>query len=210
MCGAIQLWGSYSSYSSEVLPDVYNLWGKNSNRRSGGEVFSMSWKPHFLKLCSILYLGLCLSEMTNDCIAILGMCCSLYVLPCLELLVSKAFLFYFLQKFNTLTCYVRYLFFRFVQLFSFPFILLPQLFQVQCVSGKGDMPLSSAGSATLTEDIYEKTEHLFASSNVSLKKDGDKVKMEINQQPGHLPLVLCIAVRGLASLAHSDWTKDSR
>ncbi|XP_030248788.1 gasdermin Eb [Sparus aurata] len=102
-----------------------------------------------------------IDEMTNDCIAILGMCCSLYVLPCLELLV-------------------------------------------QCVSGKGDMPLSSAGSATLTEDIYEKTEHLFASSNVSLKKDGDKVKMEINQQPGHLPLVLCIAVRGLASLAHSD------
>lgn len=102
-----------------------------------------------------------IDEMTNDCIAILGMCCSLSVLPCLELLV-------------------------------------------QCVSGKGDMPLSSAGSATLTEDIYEKTEHLFASSNVSLKKDGDKVKMEINQQPGHLPLVLCIAVRGLASLAHSD------
>ncbi|XP_073342240.1 gasdermin Eb [Pagrus major] len=103
-----------------------------------------------------------MDEMTNDCLAVLGLCCSLSVLPDLELLV-------------------------------------------QCVSGKGEMPLSSAGlAALLTEDVYEKTEHLFASSNVSLKKDGDKVKMEINQRPGHLPLVLCIAVRGLASLAHFE------
>lgn len=61
------------------------------------------------------------------------------------------------------------------------------------------MPLSSAG---LTEDIYEKAEYLFASSNVSLKRDGDAIKTEINHQLGNLPLILCIAVRGLASLAH--------
>lgn len=83
-------------------------------------------------------------------------------------------------------------------------MLLPHLFQVQCVSGKGEMPLSSAGLAALPEDMYEKTEHLFASSNVSLKRDGDMVKTEINHRPGNLPLVLCIAVRGLASLAHCD------
>lgn len=99
-----------------------------------------------------------LDEMTNDCLAALGKCCSPAVLQTLELLV-------------------------------------------QSLCGDGELNLSSAG---LTEDIYEKTEHLFASSNVSLKKEGDVVKMEINQQPGHLPLVLCIAVRGLASLAHSD------
>ncbi|XP_023155220.1 gasdermin Eb isoform X2 [Amphiprion ocellaris] len=98
-----------------------------------------------------------LDEMTNDCLAALGTCCSPAVLQTLELLV-------------------------------------------QTVCGDGEVPLSSAG---LTEDIYEKTEHLFALSNVSLKRDGDVVKTEINQQPGHLPLVLCIAVRGLASLAHS-------
>lgn len=77
------------------------------------------------------------------------------------------------------------------------------LFQVQCVSGSGELPVSSVGLAALTEDAYVKAEHLFASSNVSLKRNGDILKTEINhQQPGHLPLVVCIAVRGLASLAH--------
>lgn len=86
------------------------------------------------------------------------------------------------------------------------FYVVSHVFQVQCVSGKGEMPLSSAGLTTLPEDVYEKTEHLFASSNMSLKRDGDAVKTEINHQPGNLPLVLCIAVRGLASLA--DRTED--
>lgn len=36
-----------------------------------------------------LYLGLCLSEMTNDCLAVLGTCCSHTVLQAMELLVSK-------------------------------------------------------------------------------------------------------------------------
>ncbi|XP_041798850.1 gasdermin Eb [Chelmon rostratus] len=100
-----------------------------------------------------------IDEMTNECLAILGMCCSLAMLQPLEILV-------------------------------------------QCMSGKGEMPLSSAGLAAMTEDMYKKTEHLFASSNVSLKRNGDTVKTEINHRPGTLPLVLCIAVRGLASLAH--------
>ncbi|XP_035528193.1 gasdermin Eb [Morone saxatilis] len=102
-----------------------------------------------------------MDEMTNDCLAVLGMCCSFTVLQALELLV-------------------------------------------QCVSRKEELPLSSAGLAALTEDVYEKAEHLFASSNVSLKRNGDTVKTEINQQPGNLPLVLCIAVRGLATLSHCD------
>ncbi|XP_063735473.1 gasdermin Eb isoform X2 [Eleginops maclovinus] len=100
------------------------------------------------------------AELTNDCLAFLGMCCSLSLLQALELLV-------------------------------------------QCVLGKGELPLNSAGLAALTEDNYEKTEHLFASSNVSLKRDGDTVKTEIHR-PGHLPLVLCIVIRGLASLAYCD------
>ncbi|TDH11943.1 hypothetical protein EPR50_G00065660 [Perca flavescens] len=102
-----------------------------------------------------------MDEMTNDCLAVLGMCCSLTVLQALELLV-------------------------------------------QCVFGKGELQLSSAGLAALTEDVFEKTEHLFASSNVSLKRDGDTVKTEISHLAGNRPLVLCIAVRGLASLAHCD------
>lgn len=81
---------------------------------------------------------------------------------------------------------------------------LSHLFQVQCVSGKGALPLSSMDVTALSGDAFEKTEHLFASCNVSLKRDADTVKAEINHQHGNLPLVLCIAVRGLASLAHSD------
>eukprot|EP00064_Thunnus_orientalis_P001758 superscaffoldBa00000121_g1761 len=73
---------------------------------------------------------------------------------------------------------------------------------VQCLAGSGELPVSSAGLAALTEDVYVKAEHLFASSNVYLKRDRDTVKTKINHQPGHLPLVVCIAVRGLASLAH--------
>lgn len=71
---------------------------------------------------------------------------------------------------------------------------------VQCLSGRGEM--SSTDLAALTVDNYEKAERLFASTNVSLKRDGNTVKTEINHQAGNLPLVLCIAVRGLASLAH--------
>ncbi|XP_034083870.1 gasdermin Eb isoform X2 [Gymnodraco acuticeps] len=102
-----------------------------------------------------------IDELTNDCLAFLGMCCSLSLLQSLELLI-------------------------------------------QCASGKGELPLNSAGLAALTEDNFEKTEHLFAASNVSLKRDGDTVKTEIKPQPGQLPLVLCIAVRGLFSLARCD------
>lgn len=83
-------------------------------------------------------------------------------------------------------------------------MILSHLFQVQCVSGKGELALSSVGLTALTGDVYEKTEHLFASCNVSLKRTTDAVKAEINHQHGYLPLVLCIAVRGLVSLALLD------
>lgn len=71
------------------------------------------------------------------------------------------------------------------------------LFQVQHLTGEGEMPPSSAA-----QDIYETVERLFAATNVSLKREGGALTVEINPQPGHLPLVLCIAIRGLASLAH--------
>nr|XP_019948910.1 PREDICTED: non-syndromic hearing impairment protein 5 isoform X1 [Paralichthys olivaceus] len=98
-----------------------------------------------------------LDEMTNDCRAILGLCCSHSVLQTMELLV-------------------------------------------QCASGNGELLLGSADLSVLTEEVYENAAHLFASSNVCLKRDGDTVRTEISQESGNLPLVLCIAVRGLASL----------
>ncbi|KAI3360960.1 hypothetical protein L3Q82_013170, partial [Scortum barcoo] len=117
-----------------------------------------------------------MDEMTDDCLAVLGTCCSITVLQALELLL--------------------------------PFTFLSHRLQVQCISGQGELPLAGAGLAALTEDVYEKTEYLFASSNVSLRRDGDTVKTEIKRQPGHRPLVLCIAVRGLASLAQHDCAED--
>lgn len=71
-------------------------------------------------------------------------------------------------------------------------------FQVRWVSGEAETPPSGG-----TEDFYERAEQLFACSNVSLKRGagGSVLKAEIKQQPGHLPLILCIAIRGLASLA---------
>lgn len=70
---------------------------------------------------------------------------------------------------------------------------------MQEVAGEGETPPSCGD-----KDIYETAVRLFASSNMSLQRTGDKMKVEINQLPGHLPLILCIAIRGLASLAHCD------
>lgn len=126
--------------------------------------------------------------MTDDCLASLRSCCSPAVLPSLELLVSKI-AHAQLDKLDKIFSWSR--------LRHAP--LSPC--QVQCVSGEGQVPLSSVD---LPGDVYERTERLFASSNVSLKRDGETLRTDIRQQAGNLPLVLCIAVRGLASLAHTE------
>ncbi|XP_018544241.1 gasdermin Eb [Lates calcarifer] len=127
--------------------------------QQSGQVESAQTGQTTSVLTALHLISSALDEMTNDCLAVLGTCCSHTVLQAMELLV-------------------------------------------QCItSGKGELPLSSAGLAALTGDAYEKTVHLFGSFSVFLKKDGDTVKTELNQEPGNLPLVLCIAVRGLASLA---------
>ncbi|KAM9722650.1 gasdermin Eb [Menidia menidia] len=63
---------------------------------------------------------------------------------------------------------------------------------VQCISEK----------AALAEDIGETTRDLFASCNVSLKKDGELVCTEAKAGTGTGLLVLCVALRSLASVAH--------
>ncbi|KAF7669433.1 hypothetical protein LDENG_00186450 [Lucifuga dentata] len=78
-----------------------------------------------------------------------------------------------------------------------------EILVLQCVLGGGELLLSSADLAPLTDEVYKKAEYLFAYFNVTLKRDGNTVKTEIIHLPGNLPLVLCIAVRGLASLARS-------
>nr|XP_043889852.1 gasdermin Eb isoform X1 [Solea senegalensis] len=146
--------------NSPVLDDVKATEPPKQNIQAILDLVKQCEQVESAKTTSVLkalhLISSALDELTNDCLAVLGMCCSHSVLQTMELLV-------------------------------------------QCVSGKGELLLGSAD--LLTEDVYEQAAHLFASSNVSLGRDGDTVRTEINPEPGHLPLVLCIAVRGLASLA---------
>ncbi|XP_011604087.2 gasdermin Eb [Takifugu rubripes] len=68
---------------------------------------------------------------------------------------------------------------------------------VRRVLGEGEGPPSGGAG-----DVYERAERLFASSGMSLRRgEGGVLRAEVGQQPRHLPLVTCIAIRGLASLA---------
>ncbi|XP_014892308.1 gasdermin Eb [Poecilia latipinna] len=69
---------------------------------------------------------------------------------------------------------------------------------VQCASGSRETTLSSTA---LPDDDYERTEHVFASCNVSLRRDSDVLRVEIKHEQGNYPLILCIAIKSLASLA---------
>ncbi|XP_061771803.1 gasdermin Eb [Nerophis ophidion] len=72
---------------------------------------------------------------------------------------------------------------------------------VQSVSASRESPASSVDLAVLADHVLSSIEHLFASSNMTLRRDGDTLRTEINQQ-GNRPLIMCIALRGLYSLAH--------
>ncbi|XP_043973565.1 gasdermin Eb [Gambusia affinis] len=69
---------------------------------------------------------------------------------------------------------------------------------VQCVSGTRE---TTPSSTALPDDDYERTEHIFASCNASLRRDSDMLRVEIKHEPGNHPLILCIAIKSLASLA---------
>ncbi|XP_077065267.1 gasdermin Eb isoform X1 [Siphateles boraxobius] len=51
------------------------------------------------------------------------------------------------------------------------------------------------------EEVFKKTTALFASCNVTLLKEKDSLVTKISNPQDRLPLMLCIAVKGLASLA---------
>ncbi|KAJ0000328.1 hypothetical protein NQD34_012170 [Periophthalmus magnuspinnatus] len=80
--------------------------------------------------------------------------------------------------------------------------LLPDLeLLVQCLLGDEQLPLSAIKQTTLEEEVFDRVQRLFSSSNVALKKDGDSLRTEVQQEAENLPLILCISVRGLASLS---------
>ncbi|CAL8247096.1 unnamed protein product [Lota lota] len=73
---------------------------------------------------------------------------------------------------------------------------------VQCATKAGEMSMSSGDLAPLTGETYQVTELLFASCGVSLRGDGDLLRTEVSRQHTDPTLILCIAVKGLASISH--------
>uniref|UniRef100_A0AAZ3SKF1 Non-syndromic hearing impairment protein 5 n=1 Tax=Oncorhynchus tshawytscha TaxID=74940 RepID=A0AAZ3SKF1_ONCTS len=98
--------------------------------------------------------------MTDECLSVLGSCCSPPVLQALQILVQHV------------------------------------------AAGSGEtLSLRDAGLAVLTEEeLYQRTESLFGHSKVTLKREEDTLRTEMKEQPGYLPLVMSITVKGLASL----------
>ncbi|XP_030214641.1 uncharacterized protein LOC115545513 isoform X2 [Gadus morhua] len=72
---------------------------------------------------------------------------------------------------------------------------------MQCVIENGEMSLSSDDLAPLTGETFQLTEELFDSCGVGLQRDGDVLRTELSDCYEPQPLVLCIAIKGLASLA---------
>lgn len=65
----------------------------------------------------------------------------------------------------------------------------------------------SLKDSTLTplaeEDTYSQVQELFGAFNVMLSKEEDLIQAQISSQHRNLPLILSIAIFGLASLACS-------
>lgn len=74
--------------------------------------------------------------------------------------------------------------------------------QVQNVTSRRESSLKDAGLAPLAKKrVYKKVERLFACSDVTLKRQKDILQTETGKTSGYLPLVMCITVKGLASLS---------
>ncbi|MBN3274510.1 GSDME protein, partial [Polyodon spathula] len=80
-----------------------------------------------------------------------------------------------------------------------------QIIQALCsllssITAEGE---SSLEPSLIEEKKFHIAEHLFALSNINLQKDQSAVKATTRKQPGFLPLILSIAVSGLATLSES-------
>ncbi|CAL8249808.1 unnamed protein product [Boreogadus saida] len=72
---------------------------------------------------------------------------------------------------------------------------------VQCMIVNGEMSLSSDELAPLTGETFQLTKELFSSCGVCLQRDGDVLRTKLSYYYDPQPLLLCIAIKGLASLA---------
>ncbi|XP_038832590.1 gasdermin-E-like isoform X2 [Salvelinus namaycush] len=83
-----------------------------------------------------------------------------------------------------------------------PVLQALQILVHHVAAGSGEtLSLRDAGLAVLTEEeVFGRTESLFGHSEVTLKREEDTLRTEMKDQPGYLPLVMSITVKGLASL----------
>ncbi|XP_060777812.1 gasdermin Eb [Neoarius graeffei] len=73
---------------------------------------------------------------------------------------------------------------------------------VENVMGNKECSLKDSTLATLADkDTYSKVQELFGNYSVMLSKNEDLIQAQITNQQEHFPLILCIALFGLASLA---------
>ncbi|XP_052003395.1 gasdermin-E-like [Xyrauchen texanus] len=73
---------------------------------------------------------------------------------------------------------------------------------VQNVASNKNTSLKDEGMAVLADEkVFKKVTELFGCCNVTLRKEKDSLVTEISKMQDCLPLMLCIAVKGLASIA---------
>ncbi|CAB1333900.1 unnamed protein product, partial [Coregonus sp. 'balchen'] len=89
-----------------------------------------------------------------------------------------------------------------------PVLQALQILVQHVAEGSGEtLSLRDAGLAVLTEEeVFGRAESLFGHSKVTLKREEDTLRTEMKDQAGHLPLVMSITVKGLASLPETRST----
>ncbi|XP_041726394.1 gasdermin-E-like isoform X1 [Coregonus clupeaformis] len=87
-----------------------------------------------------------------------------------------------------------------------PILQALQILVQHVAAGGGEtLSLRDAGLAVLTEEeVFGRTESLFGHSKVTLKREEVTLRTEMKDQPGYLPLVMSITVKGLAFLVQAE------
>ncbi|XP_036792548.1 gasdermin-E [Oncorhynchus mykiss] len=149
---------SDSSQTPTLLSDSSQTRSLSDSSQTRSLLSDSSQTPSLLNATHLIISAM--DGMTDECLSVLGSCCSPPVLQALQILVQHV------------------------------------------AAGSGEtLSLSDAGLAVLTEEeLYQRTESLFGHSEVTLKREEDTLRTEMKDQPGYLPIVMSITVKGLASL----------
>lgn len=78
------------------------------------------------------------------------------------------------------------------------FLPLPQICMLK--EGQQSLPITSLPGPLQDDQAFRWAQQLLSSTSVTLKTEADRLEAKIEDKPGVLPLVLCVAVHGLSSL----------